>query len=276
MLPVPLTRAQVEEGFGVGTKVSQLKDVRGRVLRYETVPVPSDDDDPYLIAGKPYIINPTAKPMVQEGTSFEREPFTIKVSTTQQGVAGLYFKSSQYDRNYEIDHELAGPIYFIPDVTIKLTDVFSPASLTEETGAEQWTPTATFSEKVTIRGEGEREFTMKEFASYERPAEIPQYSYYYNKGQIRYATSKIENLTKGLLSYIQLTYTEDGEEKVYDLPFIDDVVFYEDHSETTGIDETFDLPDDPINLGIYDLQGRKVKTPRPGTIYIMNGKKVVF
>ena len=76
---------------------------------------------------------------------------------------------------------------------------------------------------------------------------------------------------------MQLTYKDGDTEVIYSKPFLDgDLDFYIDESETNGIDETYSLPDDPLNLDIYDLQGRKVETPQPGHIYIMNGKKVVI
>lgn len=270
VLPVPLTRAQVEEGFGEGTMVSQLETVRGRTLIYK--PVSEQSDGTYLMAGFPYIIYPTKEPYVPVGEIYEREPFTIKVSTTRDGVAGLYFKSSQYHRNYEIDHEMAGPIYFIPNVWIKMTEVFSDYD--GLTGSDQWTRTATFEKTVNVRGDN-RSFKLKEKASYDNPGIVEQYSYYFNKGQIRYATESFPT-TKGLFAYVQLTYMDGNEEIVYDSPFIDEVEYYYDDSVTTGIDETYSIPDVPLNLDIYDLQGRKVKTPKSGNIYIMNGKKVVF
>ena len=270
VLPVPLTRAQVEEGFGEGTMVSQLETVRGRTLIYK--PVSEQSDGTYLMAGLPYIIYPTKEPNVPVGKIYEREPFTIKVTTTTDAVAGLYFKSSQYHRNYEIDHEMAGPIYFIPNVWIKMDDVF--ADYDGLTGSDQWTRTATFEKTVNVRGDN-RSFKLKEKASYDNPGIVEQYSYYFNKGQIRYATESFPT-TKGLFAYVQLTYMDGNEEIVYDSPFIDEVEYYYDDSVTTGIDETYSIPDVPLNLDIYDLQGRKVKTPKSGNIYIMNGKKVVF
>ncbi|MBR6495157.1 MAG: hypothetical protein IKT22_07875 [Prevotella sp.] len=273
VLPVTLTRAQVEEGFGEGTKVSKLKGVQGRTLVYDALTW-EDKDDPYMIGGMPYIIYPTEDPLIPAGAKFEREPFTIKVSTTLAGVAGLYFKSSQYDRNYEIDHELAGPVYFIPDVQISLKDVFADTD-NSKSGTLQWISPASYGLEAKVRGDG-RSFTLKETAYYEYPGTVPAYSYYYNKGQIRYATEAF-NTSKGLLSIIQLTYKDGDTEVIYSKPFLDgDLDFYIDESETNGIDETYSLPDDPLNLDIYDLQGRKVETPQPGHIYIMNGKKLLW
>ena len=50
------------------------------------------------------------------------------------------------------------------------------------------------------------------------------------------------------------------------------IMFYD---ETTGISSMEDgrwL----MNNAVYDLQGRRVETPRKGSLYILNGKKVVY
>lgn len=47
------------------------------------------------------------------------------------------------------------------------------------------------------------------------------------------------------------------------------------NDETTGI-KSMDNGQWTIDNAVYDLQGRRVETPRKGSLYIVNGKKVVF
>ena len=118
VLPVPLTRAQVEEGFGADVAVSKLKTVQGTTLVYEAVNWSDKNAKNYMEAGQPYIIRPSINPTIDVGDKFERPSFGIKVSTTQIGVAGLYLKGGDYWRNYQIEHTMDGPIYVIENVEI--------------------------------------------------------------------------------------------------------------------------------------------------------------
>ena len=100
VLPVPLSAKQVEQGFGKGTLWSRLHPVTpvlGRTLVYEAV---TDT----MMAGQPYIIKPGDYPAIAAGdTPYKRTAFTCKkVSNTDNGVAGLYFKNGPdgYYRNY--------------------------------------------------------------------------------------------------------------------------------------------------------------------------------
>lgn len=280
VLPVPLTRAQVEEGFGADVAVSKLKTVQGTTLVYEAVNWSDKNEKNYLKAGQPYIIRPSINPTIDLGDKFERPTFGVKVSTTQKGVAGLYLKGGDYWRNYQIEHEMDGPIYVIENVEIVMGEVFPNLDKTkEQVAVDQWTNLKPYNQDVKVSGYSQM-FTLKETANYLNPDPdgagpekgVPPYSYYLNKGKWRYTETGF-NTTKGLFTYLQLI--DKNENKPLNMPFLDRGLYFEPVEDPNGIVDVNDdiQPDDTIE--VYDLMGRKVKRTGKG-IYIMNGKKVLF
>lgn len=280
VLPVPLTRAQVEEGFGADVAVSKLKTVQGTTLVYEAVNWSDKKEKNYLVAGQPYIIRPSINPTIDVGDKFERPTFGVKVSTTQKGVAGLYLKGGDYWRNYQIEHTMEGPIYVIEDVEIVMGDVFPNLDKNKtQVAVEQWRDLRPYNQKVKVSGYSQM-FTLKETANYLNPDPdgdgpekgVPAYSYYINKGKWRF-TEKGFNTTKGLFTYLQLI--DETNNMPLNMPFLDRGLYFEPVEDPNGIVDVNDdiQPDDTIE--VYDLMGRKVKRTGKG-IYIMNGKKVLF
>ena len=280
VLPVPLTRAQVEEGFGADVAVSKLKTVQGTTLVYEAVNWSDKNAKNYLEAGQPYIIRPSINPTIDLGDKFERPTFGVKVSTTQKGVAGLYLKGGDYWRNYQIEHTMDGPIYVIEDVEIVMGEVFPHLDKNKtQVAVEQWTDLKPYNQDVKVSGYSQT-FTLKETANYLNPDPdgkggekgVPPYSYYINKGKWRFTETGFDT-TKGLFTYLQLI--DKNENKPLNMPFLDRGLYFEPVEDPNGIVDVNDdiQPDDTIE--VYDLMGRKVKRTGKG-IYIMNGKKVLF
>lgn len=281
VLPVPLTRAQVEEGFGADVAVSKLKTVQGTTLVYEAVNWTDKNAKNYLEAGQPYIIRPSINPTIDVGDKFERPTFGIKVSTTTEGVAGLYLKGGGYMRNYEIEHTMDGPIYVIENVEIVMGEVFPNLDKNEEQVAvEQWTVPTPYNQEVKVSGY-EQTFILKETANYLNPDPdgldgdekgVPPYSYYLNKGKWRYTETGFST-SKGLFTYLQLIDKTNSQPLA--MPFLDRGFYFEPVVDPNGIEDVNEdmQPDDKIE--VYDLMGRKVKRTGKG-IYIMNGKKVLF
>lgn len=280
VLPVPLTRAQVEEGFGADVAVSKLKTVQGTTLVYEAVNWSDKKAKNYLEAGQPYIIRPSINPTIDVGDKFERPTFGVKVSTTQKGVAGLYLKGGDYWRNYQIEHTMDGPIYVIEDVEIVMGEVFPNLDKNKtQVAVEQWTNLKPYNQNVKVSGYDQM-FTLKETANYLNPDPdgkggekgVPPYSYYINKGKWRFTETGFDT-TKGLFTYLQLI--DNTNDKPLNMPFLDRGLYFEPVEDPNGIVDVNDdiQPDDTIE--VYDLMGRKVKRTGKG-IYIMNGKKVLF
>lgn len=280
VLPVPLTRAQVEEGFGADVAVSKLKTVQGTTLVYEAVNWSDKNAKNYLEAGQPYIIRPSINPTIDLGDKFERPTFGVKVSTTTKGVAGLYLKGGDYKRNYQIEHTMDGPIYVIEDVEIVMGEVFPHLDKNKtQVAVDQWTKLKPYNQDVKVSGYSQT-FTLKETANYLNPDPdgkggekgVPPYSYYINKGKWRFTETGFDT-TKGLFTYLQLI--DKTNNMPLNMPFLDRGLYFEPVEDPNGIVDVNDdiQPDDTIE--VYDLMGRKVKRTGKG-IYIMNGKKVLF
>lgn len=289
VLPVSLTRTQIEAAFGKNTKVSQLKGITGPTITYSKV-------DDGMTAGVPYIINPSDPPIIAKDAdiTYDRRAFSEAMSTSTQDVVGHYLIDP--DRNYEVERSMKGPIYIIEDVDIKTSESFPGVQMEQYTddnkttlwrevsSAEQdytkWTEIkpAEVNDLVVRYNEALGKFTLRESAFYESQGEggIPAYSYYHSGGKMYY-TSKPLKTSRGLFSYLQLIH-QGGEldGQPYNQPFIGfDFIEVKDDEPTGIVDINNSVPNPDGKIEIYDLQGRKVANPTKG-IYILNGQKVLF
>ncbi|MDY6248084.1 MAG: hypothetical protein SPL55_01425 [Prevotella sp.] len=310
VLPVDLTYAQAKEGFGEGVQISRLDDFNGRIIQYKAVQKdangdPVSDGTIVIEAGVPYIIKPSLDPVVPAPTGrpddikYDRPSFT-KAYSTSPGLAGYYLR--ELDRNYEVEIKMDGPIYVIPQVTISTAKTFPEVKIesyedNSETKQRRkrdgytvaeiamqdstWTTITPFDSRNLSpakyykinRSDAPGRYYMKETAVYHAGEKIPPYSYYWAAGKMYYTREELPT-TRGLFSYLQLIREEDG--KAYSKPFIDGAdTFIEVYGEISGVEDV-NAPEPDGKLEIYDLMGRKVKNPRPGTIYIMNGVKVMW
>lgn len=317
VLPVDLTYAQAKEGFGEGVQISRLDDFNGRIIQYKAVQKdangdPVSDETIVIEAGVPYIIKPSLDPVVPAPTGspddikYTRPSFTKAYSTSAVDIAGYFLRDEK--RNYEVEINMDGPIYVIPNVTISTAKTFPGVDIEryddngetkqrrnrdDYTDAEiasqdsTWlavTPFDSRTSKSTAkyykvnRADAPGEYYMKETAVYLPGEKIPAYSYYWAAGKMYYTKSELPT-TRGLFSYLQLIRKDDGSSeagKAYAKPFINgDDTFIVVLDETSGVEDV-NIPEPDGNMEIYDLMGRKVKNPRPGTIYIMGGVKVMW
>lgn len=316
VLPVDLTYAQAKEGFGEGVQISRLDDFNGRIIQYKAVQKdakgnPVSDGTIVIEAGVPYIIKPSLDPVVPAPTGspddikYDRPSFTKAYSTSEDNIAGYYLRD--FDRNYEVEIKMDGPIYVIPKVTISTAKTFPEVKIVSYddngetkqkrkrdgyTDAEialqdsTWTTITPFNSRNLSpakyykinRSDAPGRYYMKETAVYHAGEKIPPYSYYWAAGKMYYTREELPT-TRGLFSYLQLIREEDGSAeagKAYSKPFIDGAdTFIEVYGEISGVEDV-NAPEPDGKLEIYDLMGRKVKNPRPGTIYIMNGVKVMW
>ena len=284
VLPVSLTLKHVKEMFGEKAFVSKLDRFSGNTIYYKNQLTGKTDNDIVITAGVPYIVKPSKYPEIAEGSEFKykRPSFSKAYSATAEGVAGWFLEDPT--RNYEIERELAGPIWIATDVEIKSSESF-PDMRYEGTPGEGgkavgngsiWTYITPFTSSQSFQIEGKPEqgtYKMVETGVYEPGGTIPANSYYHAGGKMYFTTGAVTNLPRGLYSYIQMIRQEDG--KAYAKPFVGgDDYFIEVVGGTTGIEDINQpLPDGKME--IYDLQGRKVTNPGRG-IYIVNGVKTVF
>ena len=316
VFPVKLTYAHLKEGFGEDVQVSKLADFNGRIIQYEAVQKNASGnpvaDDQYIIeAGVPYIIRPSIEPVIPENSDlkYKRPSFTKAYSTSAVDIAGYYLRD--FNRNYEVEVEMAGPIYVIPQVNVQTsvsfpqiqvekyqveeggvmvekerrkTDGFDAATIAMQDST--WTTITPFDSRNLSpakyykinRSDAPGRYYMKETAVYHAGEKIPAYSYYWAAGKMYYTREELPT-TRGLFSYLQLIREDDGSAeagKAYSKPFIDGAeTFIEVYGEISGVEDV-NAPEPDGKLEIYDLMGRKVNNPRPGTIYIMNGVKVMW
>ena len=146
VLPVSLTYGQVKEGFGDGVQISRLDDFTGRTIMYKAVQVGAGDDDIVMYAGIPYVIKPSIDPVIPAPTKdpntgdyvsevkYKRPAFTVALSTKGKNIAGYYLRDEK--RNYEVETEMAGPIYIINKVDVKAGETFPEVHLRHKTQAE--------------------------------------------------------------------------------------------------------------------------------------------
>ncbi len=312
VFPVNLTYGHLKEGFGEDVQVSKLAGFDGRIIQYEPVQRDAEGnpvaDDEYIIeAGVPYIIRPTIDPVIPANSDLKyKRPSFTKAYSTSPGLAGYYLRN--FDRNYEVEIEMAGPIYVIPNVNVQ-TSVSFPLIDVEQYEVEEggikvqkerrnegfdpeilakqdttWASIKAFDSKERLnktykvnRSDAPGHYKLVETAHYYPGEKIPQYSYFFSGGKMYYTTNPDGvATTRGLFSYLQLIGADDAALPVYSKPFIDGAdTFIEVLGETNGIEDV-NAPEPDGKLEIYDLMGRKVSNPRPGTIYIMNGVKVLW
>ncbi len=301
VFPMSLTGEQIRKGFGENAQVAYLTGItdfrnRRNTIQYELVDLNASGK--VIQAGMPYVIKPSIDPMVAKDRYYERSKYTIAYSSKAGGVANRYLKDP--DRNKEVERKIYGPLYIIEDVEIKVSEVFpeiSYLSATEAEGDGSIWPSIGGDDANRSERFGKRQvpdnstlweiqykpnspyFKLVETAHYEGGGKIPAYSYFHTNGKMYYTTTELQT-TKGLYSYLQLLDTSQAGEPAYSKGFLGGEDFFVPVvRDIDGIKEVLDdAPDFEGNksMDIYDLQGRKVKTPKPGSIYIMNGVKVLF
>ena len=279
VLPVSLKLKHVKEMFGENANVSRLVDFTNRTITYENQLRDKSDEDVVMQAGVPYIIRPSQSPVItaESGLTYDRPTFTKAYSASYTGVAGWYLK--QEYRNYEVERNLAGPIWVATSVEVNSHESFpnidyDSVNKTYTGDGSIWT-TITGFEKANLQVETKPElgtFKMVETAVYEPGGYIPANSYYHAAGKMYYTKKAVGPLPRGLYSYIQMI-NDKGE--AYAKPFVGgEDNFIEVIDEPTGI-ENINRPMPDGKVEIYDLQGRRVTNPGRG-IYIVNGQKTLF
>ncbi len=246
-LPVTLTKAQFEETFGKGSSLAIVDRLVWKTLHFEFVQS-KGDNEPYLIAGKSYIIRPTDFPVVQQGS---------------------YYTKVKVENRDGVTEKIAGPIYFLDDFPVVKGDVYPDG---------KWVPAekTKVDKLVSVVGDTSgKKYRVVADGSYEPYTIKPQEhgAYFYELGKMYYATR--ETPVKGFSNYIYLE--EEGTNAKFTDAFVDgNYEFYEvDDDGVTSIDKVENSSRIDGSFDIYDLQGRRVEKPGKG-IYIINGKKVIF
>ena len=247
VLPVSLTKKQVKEGFGDDTKVSKLKGLTGTTIFYEQVPLSGTQTDIAMEAGKPYIIKPSAFPVISADSTYQRLKFPSNYETAEGGksdYAGQYVWGTYRQVNINARNgKVRGPIYIIDSVLIKQSTVFPrlqkvdgdtkwrAASQYRAALDEVWTEPKDFQPQGPVHVVGDNSGKTYKLTAkvYYRPNNgthnwestkkegtwkdgyIPNYSYYHAiDGNMYFTGRRQAQSTKGFGAYLQLLEQVNG------------------------------------------------------------------
>lgn len=260
VLPVSLTKDQLQSTFGANTRLAELKTLTPTSIEFESVNLDGYGDTKVaLVAYKPYIIFP-------ERTSNASDPYAaiLPVSGKTEKVvvpAGHYtiVKVTMVDFSH-INQT---------DWTTKLVDAADGSISAYGTFAR------TFGTKATQNDKGE--WTISEKGTIIKDRDNLIGSYFFDKGYMYHSTTRPRGL-RGFSCWFKPVKNDNGTPKSVKLT-LDGVT----QSGTTGIEDILADYEQPVSRfanGIYNLNGQLVKQGNstaglPSGLYIVNGKKCI-
>ena len=278
VLPVNLTRSQVDDAFGAETQVAYLKNLTNKSMQFERV-VDKVGSDVLIQAYHPYIIKPTKDP------GETQEYRTPKLTATEEGWSD--------DENTLTLHVKANH-YIIPMVTLdrtllKRTDYLDPSDWTVAWNANNEGHQAVFADgTIDAKGTMGMTYEVTTDAAGNSTGKIIKgrddlsNDYYMARGAMyRVPSGKVYGLKAFRVWFEQGTKSSSAAKLK---AFIDDdelTVF--DNGSTTGI--TF-ISGNGVSEkataaeGVYSISGQLVRnssdtTGLPAGVYIVSGKKVL-
>lgn len=248
VLPVSLSKKQVKEGFGDDTKLSILQGLTGTTIFYQAVSLDGNQTDIAMEAGKPYIIKPSAYPMIDADSTYQRQKFPPNYQT-EDGKPSAYAdqyvvgKNRQNNMNAR-EGKIHGPIYIIDSVLIKQSTVFPRIEKTPQGGWRAasyfganldnvWTEPKDFQPQGPVQVVGDNSGKTYKLTAkvYYRPNSgvhswipanksavwtngiIPNYSYYHAvDGKMYFTGTRQASAKKGLGAYLQLLEQVNGQD----------------------------------------------------------------
>lgn len=260
VLPVSLTKDQLQSTFGANTRLAELKTLTPTSIEFESVNLDGyGDTEVALVAYKPYIIFP-------ERTSNASDPYAaiLPVSGKTEKVvvpAGHYsiVKVTMVDFS-NINQT---------DWTTKLVDAADGSISAYGTFAR------TFGTKATQNDKGE--WTISEKGTIIKDRDNLIGSYFFDQGNMYHSTTHARGL-RGFSCWFKPVKNDNGTPKSVKLT-LDGVT----QSGTTGIEDILADYEQPVSRfanGIYNLNGQLVKQGNstaglPSGMYIVNGKKCI-
>lgn len=237
IMPVNLTKAQLDEAFGSDAKLAKANkvyDSNGNlVIGFSLVEEDKDNaNSAYLVANTPYIIYIGKKAKKQDITTIDAGPISGEI--------------------YKVDNSLAaGGVTFTYD-NDKATNPIKQNFPVDQAITTKWGMT-----------------DLKFIGSYDNHQNLEVNNYIWNKGDLYYLT-KNNHWMKGYRCWLAPTWNgfATGNAKLLTFGF--------GNGETTGIDMP-SVGNTSGSTKVYNLNGQRVDNMlgvQPG-IYIVNGKKVV-
>lgn len=274
VLPVNLTRSQVNDAFGAETQVAYLKNLTGNSMQFEKV-VDKAGGDVLIQAYHPYIIKPTKDP----GETPEYR--TPKLTATEEGWSG---EGNTLTLHVKANH------YIIPMVTLdrallKSTDYLDPSDWTVAWNANNEGHQAVFADG-TVDAKGTMgmtyEVAMDGTGKIIEGRDNLSNDYYMSRGAMyRVPSGKVYGLkafrvwfeqgAKGSSDAKPKAFVDDDELSVFDNGGTTGITFV----SSNGVSEKAAAAE-----GVYSISGKRVRNGNgteglPAGVYIVGGKKIL-
>lgn len=274
VLPVNLTRSQVNDAFGAETQVAYLKNLTSNSMQFEKV-VDKTGGDVLIQAYHPYIIKPTKDP----GETPEYR--TPKLTATEEGWSG---EEKTLTLHVKANH------YIIPMVTLdrtllKRTDYLDPSDWTVAWNANNEGHQAVFADG-TIDAKGTMgmtyEVTTNGTGKIIEGRDNLSNDYYMARGAMyRVPSGKVYGLkafrvwfeqgVKGSSDAKPKAFVDDDELSVFDNGSTTGITFV----SSNGVSEKATAAE-----GVYSISGKRVRNGNgteglPAGVYIVGGKKIL-
>lgn len=263
VLPVNLTKNQLQSAFGANTRLAMLKTLTPTSIEFESVKLDEKGGtDVVLKANKPYIIFPE-KDKEESNSASYTAILTVDGQTKKVNVPANHYtiaKVTNVDLSYINTKDWTTKLYG-GDGTITAYGTFARtfgkfSSYDEATGVYG---------EVTVEG-------MEDPIIPGRPR--LEHSYFFDKGNMYHSTGRPRGL-RGFSCWFQPTTTSGAQNAQLTIDGVS--------QGTTGIEDILADYEQPVSRfanGIYNLNGQLVKQGNstaglPSGMYIVNGKKCI-
>lgn len=259
VLPVSLTKDQLQSAFGANTRLAELNTLTPTSIEFKSVGLDKiGDTDVALVANKPYII-------------FPEKDQTESNSASYTAIINVNNKTKKV--NVSADH------YIIAKVTnVDLSNINTKDWTTKLYGGDGTiTAYGTFARTF---GSEQKEDDDKGTYTWENDGSIIsgrprlEHSYFFDKGNMYHSTGRPRGL-RGFSCWFEPTTTSGAQNAQLTIDGVS--------QGTTGIEDILADYEQPVSRfanGIYNLNGQLVKQGNstaglPSGMYIVNGKKCI-
>ena len=263
VLPVSLTKDQLQSAFGANVRLAKLKTLTPTAIEFESVKLNEKAfTDVVLDANKPYIIFPE-KDMEANTTAPYTALLTVNNETKKVVVPAGHYTIAKVTM---VDFSNINQT----DWTTKLVDAADGSISAYGTFARTFDPEATQDDK-----DGTWKFSNKKSTIITGRPDL-EYCYFFDKGNMYH--SSIKGRVRGLRGFSCWFKPAEGSKK--NASFTLDGVT---PNGTTGIEEILADYEQPVSRfanGVYNLNGQLVKQGNstaglPSGMYIVGGKKCI-
>lgn len=259
VLPVSLTKDQLQSAFGANTRLAKLKTLTSTSIEFESVGLDRiGDTDVALVANMPYIIFPE-KDQTESNSASYTAIINVNNKTKKVNVSAGHYtiaKVTMVDFS-KIDKNNWTTMLYGGDKTIKAYGTFARTFGKYTENDEDGTYSDVTNKGTIISG---------------RPR--LEHSYFFDKGNMYHSTGRPRGL-RGFSCWFEPTTTSGAQNAQLTIDGVS--------QGTTGIEDILADYEQPVSRfanGIYNLNGQLVKQGNstvglPSGMYIVNGKKCI-